>query len=99
MAFITGETRYASVSEALDAEARLLERSDGDCEVVIDLSGVVRISTEEINQLIRTYGLVRQGGGTLVIENAHEQLSHVFTLTRLDRLIKDPRIGDAVTRS
>jgi anti-anti-sigma factor len=88
MASVTGNPRHASVSEALEAEVQRLDGHDGESEVVIDLSGVDRISSGEINQLIRTYGIVRRSGSTLVIENAHEQLIHIFTLTRLDRLIK-----------
>ena len=87
MALITRETKYASVYDAVEAEIQQMGDRHGAQEVVIDLSGVERISTEEINLLIRTYGIVRQAGANLVIENAHEQLSNVFTLTRLDRLI------------
>lgn len=57
-------------------------------EVVIDLTGVDRINSNDLNDLIRLQLRVKQSGQRLVLVNAKEAVLQVFTLTRLDRLIE-----------
>ncbi len=56
--------------------------------VVIDLSNVERIDSNELSELIRLQLSARSRGGSLMLKNAHENLQKVFAMTRLDRLIE-----------
>jgi len=67
-----------------------------DKEIVVDISAVARISSAELNELIRLHLDVKQDGRRLVLQNAQLQLWQIFTLTRLNRLID---IRDPVTEA
>lgn len=74
-------------------EAKYVAEQTADAEIVVDISAVDRISSAELNQLIRLHLDVRQQGRVLVLEQAQRQVWEIFTLTRLNRLIeiRDPR--------
>lgn len=57
-------------------------------EFRLDLSGVERITSEEINDLIAFQAVLRHQRCKLVLENVSSQLKQVFRLTRLDRLFE-----------
>lgn len=59
-----------------------------DSEVVVDLSSLTTISSDDLNELIRLQAKLRQQGRTLVLKNACEIITQVFTVTRLDRLFE-----------
>ncbi|GAA5510853.1 STAS domain-containing protein [Novipirellula caenicola] len=66
---------------------QLAEEGGGE-EILVDLSQVERITSQELSELIRLQLLVRKGGRKLVLENADENLRSIFELTRLTRLIE-----------
>ncbi|MGB7326563.1 MAG: STAS domain-containing protein [Rubripirellula sp.] len=57
-------------------------------EVIVDLSDVTRVSSHDLNELIRLQLHIKNGGQRLVLSNVQETVFQVFTLTRLDRLIE-----------
>jgi anti-anti-sigma factor len=61
-------------------------------KVVVDLTTVEVIRSEELNELIRLNARLRQQGRSLSIENVQDQVWQVFMLTRLDRLFRISRI-------
>lgn len=75
-------TDHWIVQAKCDAEQSVCE------EVVIDLSDVYHINSNDLNDLIRLQLRVKHTGQRLVLANVQETVLQVFTLTRLDRLIE-----------
>lgn len=57
-----------------------------ESEIVVDLSSVVTITSDDLNELIGFQAKLRQQGRTLVLEHPSDLVLQVFTVTRLDRL-------------
>ncbi len=77
-------------------EAKYAIQQTTDEEIVVDISAVAKITSAELNELIRLHLDVKQDGRRLVLQNAQLQLWQIFTLTRLNRLID---IRDPVTEA
>lgn len=75
-------TDHWIVQAKCDAEQSVCE------EVVIDLSDVYHINSNDLNDLIRLQLRVKHTGQRLVLANVQQTVLQVFTLTRLDRLIE-----------
>jgi anti-anti-sigma factor len=75
-------TDHWIVQAKCDAEQSICE------EVVIDLSDVYHINSNDLSDLIRLQLRVKHSGQRLVLCNVQETILQVFTLTRLDRLIE-----------
>ncbi|TWU58789.1 hypothetical protein Poly51_15690 [Rubripirellula tenax] len=69
-------------------QAKQKAEQSPEIDVVIDLTGIERINSHELNKLIRLQLHVKQCGRRLVLVNVQETVFQVFTLTRLDRLIE-----------
>jgi len=69
-------------------EAFYVADNTDDSSLVVDLTAVEMISSDELNELIRLQSKIRNAGRKLVLENVQEHLWQVFTVTRLDRLIE-----------
>lgn len=70
------------------AQAKANAQACGDPEILIDLSSVARIASEELSELIRWQLSVKQCQQRLVLCNVQESVHQVLILTRLDRLIE-----------
>jgi anti-anti-sigma factor len=66
--------------EAIVQEKRL--------RAVIDLSGVVAVSTPGITVMLRTALAVQGAGGRIVFANTQPEVMQTFTWCRLDRILK-----------
>lgn len=69
-----------------DAKKEAEESSER--EIMIDLSQVQRIASDELCELIRLQLTVKHSDQRLVLCNVQETVMQVFNLTRLDRLIE-----------
>lgn len=69
-----------------DAEQEAERGSQRD--VIIDFGQVEKVSSDELNELIRLQLHLKHGGQQLILANVQETVFQVFTLTRLDRLIE-----------
>ncbi|TWU57814.1 STAS domain-containing protein [Rubripirellula reticaptiva] len=69
-------------------EAKCTAENCDHAEVIVDLSDVTRVSSHDLNELIRLQLHIKNGGQRLVLSNVQETVFQVFTLTRLDRLIE-----------
>ena len=82
------------VTVALKGKSQWLKEATYDIEhnldgdLVVDLSTVDTICTDELNELIRINAKARQRGRFVIIENVQDQVWQVFRVTRLDRLFQ-----------
>jgi len=59
-----------------------------EVEIVVDMSSVQRICSEDLNELLRLHLELRTQGRKLVLENALDHVVQVFSITRLDRVLE-----------
>jgi anti-anti-sigma regulatory factor len=92
----TDRTPATGVADGIDwlEDAKCAVRRTAGPEIVVDISTVARITSAELNELIRLHLDAKQDGRKLVLQHAQPQLWQIFTLTRLNRLIE---IRDPVT--
>lgn len=57
-------------------------------QIVVDFSAIERIQSRDLSDLVRLQLRLKHRGARLVFEHAQHQVSEVFTLTRLNRLIE-----------
>ncbi len=69
-------------------QARYVVEHSTCAEIVVDMSAVQRIRSQEINELIRLQLEINADGRKLVLENVLDHLWQVFSVTRLDRLVE-----------
>lgn len=62
--------------------------TEDELDIVVDFSAVQRLSSLELNELVRLHLRLRQRGQRLVFEGPQATVRDVFSLTRLDRLIE-----------
>lgn len=92
MAVTAVSTERRSISDLVtnyQADPLMLSRLSSllDRQVVLDCSDIDRVSSEDLNTLIRFQGKLRQESICLVLANVSETVAEVFRLTRLNRLI------------
>lgn len=91
------ELRVDSVSDLLQ-EARQSVMPHGDVDVVLDLSNVVQISSDELSEIIRLHLACREKDKRLVVANPQGIVAETLEITRLGRTVKirnHPSIGGA----
>jgi anti-anti-sigma regulatory factor len=95
-AITTDSTPATTVADDMDwlEDVKCAVRQTAGPEIVVDISTVARITSAELNELIRLHLDAKQDGRKLVLRHAQPQLWQIFTLTRLNRLIE---IRDPVT--
>jgi anti-anti-sigma factor len=69
-------------------EASNAIQQSGEREIVVDMSSVRRVCSEDLNELIRLHLELQTQGRKLVLENALDHVAQVFSLTRLDRVLE-----------
>ena len=57
-------------------------------EIVVDMSSVQRICSEDVNELLRLHLELRTQGRKLVLEDTLDHVATVFSITRLDRVLE-----------
>jgi anti-sigma B factor antagonist len=68
-----------------------------DCRLVLNFGGVERLSSAVLGQVVALERAVRRAGGRLALCGVRPDLSHLFTITRLDRYLDlYPSEGEAL---
>lgn len=63
-------------------------RQSSETEIVVDMSSVERICSQDLNQLIELQRQLTAQGRKLVLENMLDHVTQVFLITRLDRVLE-----------
>lgn len=66
-----------------------------DLSVVVDMTTVSRVCSEDLNEVIRLHLELKTQGRRLVLANIPDHVREVFLITRLDRVIEIR--GESVT--
>ena len=82
-----GYSLSGQAGDWLSQATRDAQAGEGE-EILVDLSGVERIASDQLGELIRLHLRVKQTGHRLVLSNVRSNVLEVFTLTRLDRMIE-----------
>lgn len=75
------------MSEWMHDASNAIQHSS-EAEIVVDMSSVQRICSEDVNELLRLHLELRTQGRKLVLENALDHVAKVFSITRLDRVVE-----------
>ena len=62
--------------------------SASEKDVVLDMSGIERIDSRQLGELVKIHLGLRQSNRRLVVDNAQGAVLEVLGLTRIDRLIE-----------
>jgi anti-sigma B factor antagonist len=69
--------------------------AEGPQHLDLDLAGVVFLSSIALAQLVALHRKAASAGGSLVLRNARPDISRVFELTRLDRILDIEPLANA----
>ncbi len=69
-------------------QARKVAEQTTEAEIVVDMSTVQQIRSQDLTDLIRLQLDCKGNGRKLVLEKTLDHVWQVFTITRLDRLIE-----------
>lgn len=81
------ETAHFRMNEWMRDASNAIQQSD-EPEIVVDMSSVQQICSEDLNELIRLQLELKTQGRKLVLENALDHVAKVFSITRLDRVVE-----------
>ena len=87
-------TSHLARSEWLQKATNEANR-DGAREIVVDMSSVQRISSGDLNDLMKVHLRLQEQQRKLVLVNALDPLIEVFAITRIDRVIEIRETADA----
>lgn len=71
--------------DTLLLEVRQQKSECSNSEIIIDLTNVQEISSQELNALVRLHLAIRENEGRIVLANASETIRETLHMTRVDR--------------
>jgi anti-anti-sigma factor len=88
--------RATFLVEAQDAIEAVIDEKDRP-KVIVDFSGVQIVSSGVIGLLIEMSRQAQSKGGTLIVAGLQPQVSQVFSIARLERVLNiQPTVDDAL---